>query len=164
MNVNRIEPQTMSKAAIRAAEDAMQEVDPDASDEAIAEVLADYLTTPLSGSRAFHLSIFHDVKLSSVARLARLRKSYPGYEPHEPVGPCPLPYHWSRKNIVGIATRDRDRARQWIIEAALAGYGVFRHFSSQGSAFVQGLLEAIRTRRHAVNRTAGLLGGETTET
>ena len=148
MNVNRTELKTMSKAAIRAAEDALQEVNPDASDEAIAEILADYLTTPL-GSRTFHLSIFHDVRPSSLARMKRLRKYDPGYGSHQRISPCPLPYDWSRKNTVGVSTRDRDRAQQWIIEATLAGYAVFRGFSRQGGGFGQGSLENIRARRRA---------------
>lgn len=140
----------MSQAEIEAIEDAMREVDPDASDQAIAEVLADYLLSTLAHSRAFHLSTYHDVRPSAPARLARVWKFNPDYQPHEPVGPCPFPYDWSRKNIVGISTRDRERARQWIIEAALAGYAVFRGFRRLGGAgFGQGSLENIRARRRA---------------
>ena len=149
----RYEP--VSRAAIRAAEDAMQEVDPNASDETIANILADYLTVGNWGrSRAFHLSIFHDVRPSSLARMDRLRKLDPGYRPHDRIGPCPLPYDWTRTNIVGISTGDRERARQWIIEAALAGYSVFRHIGRHGGGFGQGSIKHIRTRRDTARAQA----------
>jgi hypothetical protein len=92
MNGNWIEFEAVPKAVIRAAEDAMSGVDPDASDEAIAEIVANYLTLPLSGSRFFHLSIFHDVRPSALARMNRLWKHDPGNAPkHQRIGPCPLP-------------------------------------------------------------------------
>jgi hypothetical protein len=136
----------MSQTSIdyQAAEDAMENVNPDASDQAIAEILANYLLRwRPSHRRTYRLSIFHDVHPSA---LRRWQKLYPDRRPSD-VGPCPLPYDWIHKNTVGIATRDRALARQWIIDAALAGYAVFRHLGAQYGGFGQGSIEDIRNRR-----------------
>jgi hypothetical protein len=111
------------------AEDAMNSLNPDASDEAVACAVADLYLARTAHLGFITLSIFHDVRLRSRA------------------GPCPLPYDWNRKNIVGVTTRDRVRARRWIISAMLAGYGVFYHMSRNSSGFGQGSIEAIRRRQ-----------------
>jgi hypothetical protein len=135
----------MQRRAVEdAAEDAMASVDPDATDEVIAVVIADYLVTQLPTSRTCHLSVLHELR---PRELARFRK----YSPERPfdhgIGPCPLPYDWQRKNVIGISTRDRDRARQWAIDATLAGYCVFRSFHRNGSGGGQGTLAHIWERR-----------------
>lgn len=134
-------------SAIAAAEHAVNHVDPEASDQAIAEVVADYLLAMFRRSRTYRLSIMHDVRPSASRRVERWRKHLPDHQPVEPTGPCPLAYDWHRKNIVGISTRDRDRARQWAIEASLAGYCVYRDWSSQGGGSGRGSIEHIRKRR-----------------
>lgn len=131
-----------------AAEDAMSSAGPEASDETIAGIVADYLLTKaVSGQRAL-LSIIHDVRPSSLLHLERMREKL-GSRCNEPgrIGPCPLPHDWARMNVVGISTRDRDRARQWIVAATLAGYCVFYSSYRDGSGGGQGSLAAIRARR-----------------
>jgi hypothetical protein len=119
-------------------EDAMDQIDPDASDEIIAGVVADYLMS--RGAR--HFSIFQDVRRTAARRYKRF-----GFRPPSNVGPSPLPYDWAYKNIVGISARDRLRARQWIIDATLLGYEVFYSLTRQGAGFGQGSLAKIRKRR-----------------
>ena len=133
-------------AAENAAYDAMDAMDPDASDEIIAGLVADYLVTQLPNSRTCHLSVLHDMRPSALRNLERIRKYNPDYDPG-PVGPFPLPYDWTYKNVVGVSTRDRDRARQWAIDAMLAGYSVFRSFGRHGSAGGRGTLAQIRAHR-----------------
>lgn len=130
-----------------AADEAMASVDPDASDETIAAIVADYLVAQMSSRRAYHLGVGHDVRPSALRNVERIWKFNPHYQPCEPVGPCSLPYDWTYKNVVGISTRDRERARRWIIEAQLAGYGVFRRWGRMGGGFGRGSLTAIRVRR-----------------
>ena len=146
--------------ASNAAEDALAAISPDASDATIAGIVADYLLTRYS-TRYFHLSIIHDVRPSAPVRLARLRKHFPDYQPHEPMGPCPLPYDWTRKNMVGISTRDRERAREWIIAATLAGYCVFRGFSRDSWSSGAGSIARIRERAKASTARYRLTTGET---
>jgi hypothetical protein len=38
--------------------------------------------------------------------------------------PCPVDYDWARKDRVGIETRDRNRARGWLIRAALHDFTI----------------------------------------
>ena len=130
-----------------AADDAMASVDPDASDETIAGIVADYLLTTLLLPRGCHLSVIHDVRPRELAKLVRMRQRNPDCYWPDHVGPCPLPYDWSYKNTVGISTRDRDRARRWIIDATLAGYCVFRNSRRGGCGGGQGSLADIRKRR-----------------
>jgi hypothetical protein len=37
---------------------------------------------------------------------------------------CPLPYDWTMKGFVGIETTNKAHARQWLTDAALAGYKI----------------------------------------
>jgi hypothetical protein len=128
-----------------AAEEALAAIKSDDGDEAIAQIVADYLLT--SSSRpSFHLTIFHDIRSSTTRRVEKLRKTWPDYKPENPIGPCSVPFDWHCKNTVGITTRDRERARCWIIDALLAGYGVFRGYRRGGTAWGQGSLAQIRRR------------------
>ncbi len=132
-----------------AADAAMATVDPEASDQIIAETVAEYLVAQLPSSRLYHLSIIHEVRPREIRRLERIRERNPDYEAGEPTGPCPVPYNWQNKNVVGVSTHDRDRAKRWAIDAALAGYCVFRSFRRYGSGGGQGSLAEIRERRRA---------------
>ena len=124
----------------RAAEDAVAAINPDDSDEAIAQIVAEYLLT--AQRPPYRFSIFHDVR------------------PRTQRGPCPLPFDWRHKNTVGITTRDREHARQWTIDAMLAGYGVFRGFPGHGgSGFGQGSIAHIRAGKRAA-WSAGAHAGE----
>jgi hypothetical protein len=127
-----------------AADEAMASIDWDASDLIIAGIVADYLVAQLPSSRIYHLGVGHNA--SALCNLERIGKFNPHYQPNEPVGPCALPYDWTYKNVVGISTRDRERARRWIIEAQLAGYGVFRRWGRQDGGFGCGSIAAIRQR------------------
>jgi len=104
-------------------------IDPDRdSDEVIAAIIADCL---LWSKPPYYLSILHDVRVRRDRSEERMRRITP-YIPPYPIGPCSLPYDWKYKNTVGIDTRDRVRARQWIIDAMLAGYGVCHIYSPKG--------------------------------
>jgi hypothetical protein len=136
----------LNERAIKAADDAMDNVDPDASDETIAGITADYF---LIGFTTRHLSILHDVRPSTQRTIERIRKRFeqPDYQPADPTGPCPLPYDWTRKNAVGISTKDRERARQWCIDAMLAGYDVHHRSSKTSASFGRGTIAQIRAWR-----------------
>jgi hypothetical protein len=125
-----------------AAEDVLEAMAADASDMEIAQAVADYL---LAKRPPHHLSIMHDVRPSTPKRIARLRKDFPNFQ-GQPHGPCPLHYDWHRKNMVGISTRDESVARQWIIDAMLLGYGVYRHIVKHSWGGGQGSITAIRSR------------------
>lgn len=125
-----------------AAEDVLEAMTADADNMEIARAVADYL---LVKRPPHHLSIFHDVRPSTPKRIARIRKDFPNYQ-GQPHGPCPLHYDWRHKNTVGISTRDESVARQWIIDAMLLGYGVFRHIVKHSGGSGQGSIAAIRSR------------------
>lgn len=136
----------MSELCRRAnvAEDVLEAMTPDATDMEIARAVADYL---LANRPPHHLSIFHDVCPSTPKRIARIRKDFPNYQ-GQPHGPCPLHYDWRHKNTVGISTRDEPIARQWIIDAMLLGYGVYRHISKNSWGGGQGSIASIRSRHN----------------
>lgn len=73
---------------------------------------------------------------------------FPNYTP-ETFGPSPVPYDWRHKNTIGITTKDRERARRWIIDAMLTGYGVVRLSSRHGAGGGNGSIEQIRKRKLA---------------
>jgi|SRR5208283_632015 len=132
------------------AMEAMDTLDPDASDETIAEIVA------YSHRGTWHISIIHDTRPRELHKRAR----NPNYCPSERIGPCPLPYDWIRKNVVGISTRDRDQARQWIIKATLAGYCVYHQITRNGSGGGRGTSAQIRAkRREAARIVAGPIKG-----
>ena len=131
-----------------AAEDALDAMTSDASDMEIAQAVADYL---LANRPPHHLSIFHDVRPSAEKQIARVRKHFPNYQPSQPHGPCPLHYDWRRKNTVGISTRDESMARQWIIDAMLLGYAVYRHILKNSWGAGQGSIADIRARMKEQN-------------
>jgi hypothetical protein len=142
-----------------ATEEALASIIPDDSDEVIAQIVANYLL--MSRRPPFVLSIFHDVRPSSIRRVEKWKQIRPDYEPANPVGPCPVPVDWHYKNLVGITTRDYARAEHWIIEAMLLGYGVFRGRSRHGTAGGQGSLTQIRTRlRNSRKPTSGGTWGD----
>ena len=132
-------------ARARAADAAMYDLDPtDMSDAALAQCVAEYFVT--RGPPPHRLFILHDVRPSAERNIARARKQFPNYQPADPIGPCPLDYDWTRKNLVGIRGEE-DRAVRWIVEAMLLGYAVFRCFGgirSGGSGW--GTLAQIRAR------------------
>jgi hypothetical protein len=117
---------------------------PDASDEEIADKVADYLVTMFPRSKTYHLSVSHDVRPDAVRQLERMRKRYPTYQHDGHIGPCPLHYDWAVRNIVGITTRDQTEARQWAIEAMLAGYAVFRRPTRAGAGYGRGSIANLR--------------------
>ena len=126
-----------------AAEDALEALAADTSDLEIAQAVADYL---LAARPPHHLSIVHDVRPSTPKRVARARKHFPDYQ-GQPYGPCPPHYDWRHKNTAGISTRDESVARQWIIDAMLLGYGVYRRFTKKSGEGGQGSIAAIRSRK-----------------
>jgi hypothetical protein len=48
--------------------------------------------------------------------------------------------------MVGISTRDETAARQWIVDAMLLGYAVFRCFSKNSWGSGRGSIADIRSR------------------
>jgi hypothetical protein len=127
------------------AADAWASFNPNLSDKAIAGLLADYIVSmfPRLRLRTYCLSVTHDVRPAGVRKLERMRKVKPDYQPGDRVGPCSLPYDWSLKNIVGISTRARVRARRWAVEATCAGYCVFRRVTA-GTGYGRGSLADLR--------------------
>lgn len=113
---------------ISRADNALEDLSPDASDQTIAEHIADCLLA-YPFTRKFRLSIFHDVRPSS-----KRRRTYGLSDPNARRDPCPVTYDWQHKNLVGIDTDDRERARQWIIEAQMLGYSVSQCWHSKGGA------------------------------
>ncbi|MDO8874481.1 MAG: hypothetical protein Q8M24_15575 [Pseudolabrys sp.] len=103
------------------------------SDEEVANLIADWYLLQTRDWPRFHLSIHHDVR-------TRAR----GFACYGFGIPCPLFYEWTRKNIVGISTSDRARARKWIVEAMCAGYAVF-YGRTKGFAGGKGTIASIRT-------------------
>jgi hypothetical protein len=101
-------------------------VGPEVSDQELAQAIADhYVANCLAVGRKIKLEIEHDVRRRSTQ------------------GPCPLPYDWSRKNIVGISTTDPEYAVAWAVGAMLMGYAVFYMFSP-GFGFGKGTLANYR--------------------
>jgi hypothetical protein len=129
-----------------AAYDALNAVDPEASDEVIAALIADHAVKQLPSSRLIHLSIMHEIRPREIQRIERAieRDSKAG---HDPFGPCPLPFDWQSRNTVGISTRDPERARQWAFDAMLAGYAVYRQGRRNGSGGGMGTIAHVRDRR-----------------
>jgi hypothetical protein len=100
----------MTNRIERKAEDRLDALSPSAPDVEVAEALASCYVArckALGWIRKIRLSIFHDVRKRSNE------------------GPCPLPFDWSYKNVVGIETDDEELARLWAREALLKGYSVF---------------------------------------
>jgi hypothetical protein len=90
------------------------------SDAALAGAIADYYIDFIANQRKWHFLIMHDMRVA---------------------GPCPVEFDWQHKNIVGIDTNDRARARDWAVRAMLAGYAVFHSGWSRGrSGYSQGTL------------------------
>jgi hypothetical protein len=130
--------------AYEAAFDALQKVHPGASDEIITNLIVDYLMVSTS-VKIYHLSVSYEVKPGRF--LKGMWKGVPDYNPGHPVGPAPIPYDWTRKERIGISTRDPNRARAWILEAMRAGYGVVRCRRRDGAGIAMGLPESVRRRR-----------------
>jgi hypothetical protein len=127
------------------ADDAFWALDPDAPDAEIAEAIAECLVTTTGAP--YILAVFHDVRPGTPKRIARLEKFVPGCTAGERFGPCPVRYDWSRKNLVGVKTRDREVAKRWAIEATLLGYSVFYQFGTiSGSGFAKGTIAEVRER------------------
>lgn len=112
----------ISAQAVRAAEEAMGNVDPDASDEALAVVVADYLLSKRQRGH-YHLSILHYDEAS------------------------PMEHDWRHKGSIGISTKDPERARAWIIQATLAGRMVFASNCRACGGSSPGGLKYIREKR-----------------
>jgi hypothetical protein len=138
------------------ARKALRFVDPEASDEVIAQAIAEYLLSAPPRSRIYCLGIAHDVRPYTLPQTERLREFGVTYPESDPLRPCPVPFDWSRENTVGIETRDLERARRWVIDAAIAGYCVFRNWSGYGGGFGQGIAETRERRREEIQREAYL--------
>ena len=106
---------------MRAAEEAMENVDPDASDSALAVVVADYVMARCG--KTYHLSILYYDETN------------------------PMEHDWRHKGSIGISTKDPERARQWIIQATLAGRMVFSSNCRACGGSSPGGLKYIRERR-----------------
>lgn len=105
-------------------------VDPAAGDLGIATATANYILQ----EHPRHFFIFHDMRTKARGG------SGPGFGQ-----PCPVPYDWQRKNIIGISTDDRARAHAWIVAAMLKGYEVF-YSSNKRNGGSPGSIEHVRER------------------
>jgi hypothetical protein len=132
--------------------DRLERITDDDSDDTVAELIADRLLSEYrSSSRNYHLHINHDVRprTRSLRHHERtMRGWWPDWKPQTPIGPCPLPYDWQHKSLVGISTKDREVARQWIIDAAMLGYAVFRSWKRRWASG-GGLGSIADVREHA---------------
>jgi len=81
------------------------DISPDASDRKIANLIAEYMLE--TDRTPYVFSINHSVRPPLCL-------------------PCPVPYDWTIKDRVGINSTDKERARRWIIQAAMLGYSVER--------------------------------------
>ena len=128
---------------------ALSRADADAADATLAELVVDYM---VARKPPYCLSIFHDVRPSTLRRIERIRKMRPDWQPSPArgtaAGPCPLPYDRHYKNTVW----NREEARSWGIQALLLGYALF-HSRKLGCwiAGGQGTLAEFRerARQHA---------------
>jgi hypothetical protein len=118
----------------------------DATDDAIAAAAADYLLVQYNEKKTFHLAIFHDEGPRAAARVAKLKEKIPSYEPQIRVGRCPMPHDWKNKGMLGISTKDVERARQWIIDAMMYQYAVYLCTSRNGGGGGPGTIKTIRKR------------------
>jgi hypothetical protein len=99
-------PLTRRGAAYKAeiaAENVLRYMRPDASDEDYAAAVAEYALAKTWFPRgAYHMSVFD-------------------YDDARP-----LSYDWRGGSNVVISTRDRERAKEWSVEALLEGYTLYR--------------------------------------
>src|SRR5262249_41483422 len=82
--------------------DRFDKIGPDTSDAEIIDATADYLIAHGSPRRPYRLHL-------SILNMSAER---------------PVSYDWRYKNVWGISTTDKDRARAWIRECMMQGYGV----------------------------------------
>ena len=111
-------------------------VNPAADDIGVATATADYI---LQDRWTRWLYIFHDVRRNARDGVG------PGFG-----HPCPVPYDWHRRNIVGISTDDRNRAHAWIVAVMLKGYAVFYSDEKWGGSSPGSIMDV----RERVKRTA----------
>lgn len=100
------------------------EINPTASDDIFAALIAEALLE--SDRQPYCFSINHDIR-----------------PPKNKA--CPLPYDWALAARLGITTHYRVRAREWIIQAALARYTVSQ--ARAKTLALHGLSLSIRTAR-----------------
>lgn len=82
------------------------DIKPDASDREVAMLIAEYM---LEADRVpYRFAINHDVRPPK--NLA-----------------CPLAYDWTRRDVVGIDTSNKELARKWLTNAVLRGYTVSQY-------------------------------------
>lgn len=108
-----------------AAWEALHRVTRHTTDQEIAELIAEYLLS-LFFLPAFTIGVFHETRQSQMRWAERIRKKHPKFPTLDPTGPCPLHYTWQFRNRVGIHTTDERVAHDWIVDAALRDYAVFR--------------------------------------
>ena len=95
---------------------AYADIDPTAGDAVIAEALATVLLK-MGPRPTYKFAIDHDVRAAACAT-------------NKPkTGRCQLKYEWTLGSEVGIETRDRGVARDWITHALSLGYRVSRYQS-----------------------------------
>ena len=83
----------------------IDQLKPDASDAEVARLVA--LCMLESDRQPYWFSINHDIRPPAMKA-------------------CPIGFDYAKKDRVGIKTRLRSRAEQWITDAALAGYEIDR--------------------------------------
>jgi len=136
-------------SALSRAENALDDLNPDTDDRLIAEHIADCLLA-LFVARQRRLGPCDDVQPPSDNERAYALR----IDLRQRRGPCPLPYDWHQTNFVGISTDDHARAKEWIIEAQMRGYAVFRTWHTKdGGGSGKGTIADWRSRQHE-RRTA----------
>jgi|ERR1035437_125899 hypothetical protein len=106
------------------------DIPPSASDQMVAMMLADKCIA--LADRPFHFAINHDIRPPK--NLA-----------------CPLRYDWTRKDHVGVETKNALEIRQWLTKALLLGYTVQQmNERRKGIGFTHSI--AIARRRAALHQ------------
>ena len=82
------------------------EIKPETSDRRIASMIAEYMLE--TDRTPYVFAINHNVRPPKCLA-------------------CPVHYDWAIKDRVGINTTDKEKARRWLIHAAMLGYIVDRY-------------------------------------
>jgi hypothetical protein len=129
------------------ARDRLEGLSPEATDQEIIEIAADYLIKsggPYRGKWTF--KVLKELRERMIeVRPGHMKLVRPTKEERHtpPVEGC----DWHYKNVWGITTDDPDRARDWVRQCMARGFTVFMGFGKHGPGGSPGSVSDIRERR-----------------